>query len=192
MITLKDKPALLLVDIQKGFEDIAYWGGHRNNPQAETNAQKLLIYWRENNLPVFHAKHNSTETHSPLRPGVVGNNILEMVKPLAEEPIFEKSVNSAFIGTNLEKSLEAQGIQKLVIVGLTTDHCVSTTTRMAANLGFETYIIADATATFDKIGAKGESYSAELLHDTALASLHQEFATQLDTEELLRLLDKSK
>lgn len=192
MISLKDKPALLLVDIQKGFEDIAYWGGHRNNPQAETNAQKLLIYWRENNLPVFHAKHNSTETHSPLRPGVVGNNILEMVKPLAEEPIFEKSVNSAFIGTNLEKSLKAQGIQKLVIVGLTTDHCVSTTTRMAANLGFETYIIADATATFDKIGAKGESYSAELLHDTALASLHQEFATQLDTEELLRLLDKSK
>ena len=55
-MTKQDKPALILLDIQKGFEDIEYWG-HRNNPEAETNARKLLNFWRQNNLPIFHIQH---------------------------------------------------------------------------------------------------------------------------------------
>lgn len=188
-MTIKDRPALLLVDIQKGFEDIAYWGGNRNNPQAEENAAKLLEFWRQRELPIFHIKHNSTNPESRLRPGIPGNEFKEIVMPLAQEPIIEKTVNSAFIGTDLKEKLEAQGIQKLVIVGLTTDHCISTTTRMAGNLGFDAYIISDATATFDKVGANGKKYSAELIHETALASLHEEFATELKMEELLKLLN---
>ena len=46
-ISKKDRPALLLVDIQKGFDNIEYWGGQRNNPDAEENAGELLRLWRK-------------------------------------------------------------------------------------------------------------------------------------------------
>jgi nicotinamidase-related amidase len=93
-------------------------------------------------------------------------------------------VNSAFIGTNLKELLDNEKITKLVIVGLTTDHCVSTTARMAGNFGFDTFLVSDATATFNKKGIDGQNFSAELIHETALASLNGEFATVVTTDFL--------
>ncbi|WP_303312646.1 cysteine hydrolase family protein [Hymenobacter sp. BT730] len=180
---MKNAPALLLIDIQKAFDNHAYWGGNRNNPQAEANAQRLLAHWREQGWPVLHIQHDSTSPTSLLRKGQPGNEFKDEVLPMAGEPVFSKSVNSAFIGTGLQAHLEAQNIHVLVIAGLTTDHCVSTTTRMAGNLGFETYLMADATAAFDKTGFDGQRYSAEVIHQTALASLHGEFATVLTTDQ---------
>ena len=180
-------PALLLIDIQKGFDDLAHWGG-RNNPQAEANAQRLLTYWRGQGWPIVHVQHCSVSPTSPLREGQEGNEFKDEVKPGPGEPVFQKSVNSGFIGTGLQTYLEEQGLRTLVIGGLTTDHCVSTTTRMAGNYGFDTYLVADATATFDKTGPDGQPYAAELIHQTALASLHGEFATVLTTDQLLETL----
>ena len=148
-MTKQDKPALLLVDIQQGFDDVAYWGGHRNNPAAEANAGRLLAFWRANNLPLFHIKHCSTNPDSRLVAGKPGNEFQAVVKPSDGEPVIEKNVNSAFIGTNLRQQLDAANIKTVVIVGLTTDHCVSTTTRMAGNYGYDTFVVSDATATFD-------------------------------------------
>lgn len=189
-MTLQDRPALLLIDIQKGMDDIEYYGGHRNNPQAEENMMRLLHFWRQNNLPIFHVKHNSTNLNSPLVPGQKGNDIKDIVKPIQGEQFIEKNVNSAFIGTDLQQRLNHDAIKTLVIIGLTTDHCVSTTARMAGNLGYDTYIVADATATFDKVGANGKKYSAEILHEAELASLHEEFAIVLETEKLLNELNE--
>ncbi len=185
---IQDKPALLLVDIQKGFEDISYWGGHRNNPDAETNAGKLLDFWRQNRLPVFHIKHCSTNPDSRLAEGNAGNDFQEIVKPGEGEQIIKKNVNSAFIGTDLKQQLDNSGIKKLVIAGLTTDQCISTTARMAGNYGYDTFIVSDATATFDKTGADGQHYSAEIIHGTALASLHNEFGTVIETARLINKL----
>ena len=92
------------------------------------------------------------------------------------------------MGTNLKEQLDNSEITKLVIVGLTTDHCVSTTTRMAGNFGFDTYLVSDATATFNKKGIDGQNYSAELIHETALASLNEEFATVVTTDSLIQCL----
>jgi nicotinamidase-related amidase len=177
--------ALILIDIQKGFEDIDYWGGHRNNPEAETNAAKLLHFWRQHNLPVFHCKHCSSNPNSRLAEGKIGNDFQDLVKPADNEIVIRKNVNSAFIGTDLKQLLDSSGIRKLVIAGLTTDHCVSTTARMAGNYGYDTYIVSDATATFDKTGTEGEHYSAEIIHATALASLHTEFGTVIKTDEII-------
>ena len=180
-IKKSDNPALILVDIQKGFDNINYWGGQRNNPNAEKNASDILQLWRENNLPVFHIKHCSLIPASPLNEANEGNEFKEMVNPAAGEAIIKKNVNSAFIGTSLKELLDDAKISKLVIAGLTTDHCISTTTRMAGNLGFDTFLVSDATATFNKKGPGGKNYPAELIHETALASLHEEFAQVVTT-----------
>ncbi len=177
--------ALLLIDIQKGF-DTPFWGT-RNNPNAEDNAAKLLAHWRNNNAPVLHARHISIEEGSPLVD--MGAQFKDQVAPQANEPIFEKSVNSAFIGTDLLQHLQQEKIQKLTICGLTTPHCVSTTTRMAANLGFQVDLIADACAAFTSNANTsfdtGPALDAETIHRTALAHLHQEFATVRNTSDVL-------
>jgi len=181
-ITKSDNPALILVDIQKGFDNIKYWGGQRNNPDAEKNAADLLKLWRENNLPVFHIRHCSLIPISPLNEANEGNGFKELVTPAAGETIIKKNVNSAFIETNLKEQLDHAKITKLVIAGLTTDHCISTTVRMAGNLGFNSFLVGDACATFNKQGPDGQNYPAELIHETALASLHEEFAQVVTTD----------
>ena len=180
-ISKTDRPALLLIDIQKGFDNIEYWGGQRNNINAEENAAELLKLWRDHHLPVFHIQHCSSNPHSPLHETNEGNNFKDIVTPLASEPIIKKNVNSAFIGTDLKEQLDKLKITKVVIIGLTTDHCVSTTTRMAGNFGFDTFLVSDATATFNKKGLDEQNFSADLIHATALASLNNEFATIVTT-----------
>jgi len=180
-ISKSDRPALILIDIQKGFENVDYWGGQRNNLDAEINAAELLNLWRENQLPIFHIKHCSTIPTSLLNEANEGNEFKDVVKPFGDEPIIKKNVNSAFIGTDLKERLDNAQIKKIVLVGLTTDHCVSTTTRMAGNYGFDTFIVSDATATFNKKGLDGQNFPAELIHETALASLNGEFATVVTT-----------
>jgi nicotinamidase-related amidase len=189
-ISKSDRPALILIDIQKGFDDLAYWGGERNNPNAENNAGILLEIWRDSQLPIFHIQHCSSNPNSLLSELNAGNEFKEIVKPTPGETIIKKNVNSAFIGTDLKQQLDEQKINKLVIVGLTTDHCVSTTTRMAGNFGFETFVVSDATATFNKKGINNQHYSATLIHETALASLNGEFATVVTTAFLKQMINK--
>ena len=103
------------------------------------------------------------------------------MSPNPGESVIEKRVNSCFIGTTLEGDLRRRGLGTLVIAGLTTNHCVSTTSRMAGNLGFTVWVVSDATATFDRVGPDGIEYPAEQIHAIALCDLHGEFATVVDT-----------
>jgi nicotinamidase-related amidase len=176
---------LLLIDVQKAFDD-PRMGANRNNPDAERNIARVLEAWRAARRPVIHVRHMSVEPQSPLRPGLPGNDFKDEARPLAGELVLEKSVNSAFIGTDLEQRLRALGCERLIVAGLTTDHCVSTTVRMAANLGFKTAVLEDCTATYDRTGHDGRKLSAQQMHETALASLHGEFAEITTSAELLR------
>ena len=180
--------ALILIDIQQGFDDLKYWGP-RNNPQAEANASRLLKAWRDSGRPLLHVQHRSTTPASPLRPGQPGCDFKPEVRPLPGEPVIGKSVNSAFIGTDLEARLRSQGIGTVVIAGLTTAHCVSTTTRMAGNLGFRTLLAADGCATHARTGHDGRAHDAESVHLMELAALHGEFAEVVDTTALIGALE---
>lgn len=178
-MTFPTNTALILIDVQNHFDDPSL--GRRNNPQAEENMAALLHVWRATNRPVIHIQHIS----NPSLPHHRGRDIKDIVAPLPHEPVMIKQVNSSFIGTNLENHLKEAGIETLVIVGLTTDHCVSTTTRMAKNLGFFPYIVSDATATFDRVSYDGQLYAAEDIHRLALVSLHEEFALVVETKDVL-------
>ncbi len=175
--------ALLVIDVQKAFDDPSW--GNRNNSDAESKIAVLLTEWRKRNLPIIHVRHCSVGPNSPLHPEHPGNECKDEARPLPEEKQFNKSVNSAFIGTGLEKHLHENDISSLVVVGLTTDHCVSTTTRMAANLGFNVTLISDATATFDRESYDGVLYSADEVHRINLASLNGEFCVVRSTKEVL-------
>ena len=181
--------ALLVIDVQKGF-DAPGWGP-RNNPGAEGTVARLLERWRSAGWPVVHAQHVSVEDGSALGPGQPGVEIKPEAEPRKGEPLFQKSVNSAFIGTGLEDYLRSEGIESLVMVGLTTNHCVSTTARMAGNLGFRIFVVEDATATFDCRGPDGTVHAAELVHSVSLASLHGEFATVVGSADVLSALELS-
>ena len=180
--TQAEKTALLLIDIQVGFNH-AKWG-NRDTPAAEANITRLIEHFRKKQQPVFHVQHLSKNPSSPLYPGQPGVEFMAIAKPALGERIFQKHVNSAFIGTQLEQILRSEGITQLVIAGIAVDHCVSTTTRMAANLGFEAFVVSDATIAHDRTGADGKLYPAALVHAITLASIHGEFATVVTTAEV--------
>ena len=181
--TPDSKTALLVIDVQKGLDDPVF--GKRNNPNAEDNISRILSFWRSNERPVIHIQHCSVEPNSPLRPDRPGVEFKPEATPLPGEMIFQKSVHSAFIGTGLESYLRSEHIENVVIIGLTTDQCVSSTTRMANNLGFNVLLVSDATATFDRLGPDGKEYSSETIYSVHLASLHNEFCEVMTTERLL-------
>jgi nicotinamidase-related amidase len=181
---LSQSTALIVVDVQQAFLDPRW--GERNNPQAESNIARLLAAWRSSGRPIRHVVHDSVEPDSLLRPEYPGNAIQATATPQAHEPVYRKHVNSAFIGTRLESDLRRDEIDTVVIVGLTTNHCVSTTARMAANLGFTTVVVSDATASFARPALDGTLRPAEAVHSSALSDLNEEFATVVDTAEVLQ------
>lgn len=180
---------LLIIDVQNGFDEPNYWGD-RNNPDAEQNMSKLLEAFRAGGRPVIFIQHVSQSPKSPLRPGQPGNEIKSIVAPHGER-VFQKTVHSAFINTPLERTLRGAAQDTLVICGLTTDHCVSTTARMAGDMGFTAYVVDDACACHDRQSHTGRTIPAQQVHEAELAALHNEFGTVTTTQAVLDALVSS-
>lgn len=183
---LPTNATLLVIDVQQGFLDPSW--GPRNNRQAEANIARLIAAWRRERRPVRHVYHSSRSAAGTFFQGTPGYAPKPEAAPAPGEPVHVKGVNSAFIGTSLEQELRHAGVDTLVVVGLTTNHCVSTTVRMAGNLGFTVYLVEDATATFDRLGLDGKMRPAAEVHAAALSDLSEEFATIVNTDEVLREL----
>ena len=179
-------PTLIVIDVQRAFDDPSW--APRNNPEAEQRIAEALAGWRERGAPVIHVRHASAAPDGLFAPGTPAFEFKPEAQPLDGEPVITKDVNSAFIGTDLEQQLRRQGVETVALVGLTTDHCCSTTARMAGNLGFETWVLGDAMATHDRRAPDGELISAEQMHRAALASLDGEFAEVLPTADALARL----
>lgn len=180
--------ALIVVDVQRAFDEWEAKGRRRNNPQAVARIVDLLTAFRAQRAPIFHIRHEGTRPASSFLPGGTGFAVKDEAREHDGEPVIVKRVNSAFIGTDLEKRLRAAGVASVVICGATTNHCVETTTRMAGNLGFDTRLVRDATWTFDRIGPDGDAHAAEDIHAMTLSNLNGEFATIVTTAEAIAAL----
>ncbi|WP_204113752.1 cysteine hydrolase family protein [Shimia biformata] len=182
--------ALVLIDIQEGM-DSPKWGA-RNNPDAEENAARLLAAFRNAGLPVIHVRHESLRPESPLHPSNGGTTIKAVVAPEGDEPVLTKHTNSAFIGTDLEDRLRAAKVENVVIAGLSTPQCISTSVRMSANLGFDTWLAHDACAAFethaDVSWGNAAPMSAEAIHTAEVSMLHGEFCRALSSDAILERL----
>ncbi|MET4926504.1 cysteine hydrolase family protein [Streptomyces sp. PSRA5] len=190
---IAENAALVVIDVQQGFEEVEYWGV-RNNPEADENIAALIDAWQASGRPVVFTRHDSTTSDSPLRPGREGNGFKEYVerrrgKGAAEsELLVVKNVNSAFYGTpDLGAWLKAAGIGQLVMAGIQTNMCVETTSRMAGNLGYEVLFAFDATYTFGQEGPWGWELTAQELARATAVSLHGGgFAKVVTTEEVVK------
>lgn len=185
IIAAMNVPALILIDVQQAIDDPS-WGDDRNNPSAELRMADLLAHWRARGWPIVHVRHASREPHSTYRPDGPGFAFKEVVMPLPHERILEKQTNSAFIGTTLEQELRTAGITRVILCGVITNNSVEATARMSGNLGFETVVVSDATATFGRQDFYGTWRTADEVHALSLANLDGEYATVLPCEEVLR------
>jgi nicotinamidase-related amidase len=183
---LPSDSALVVVDVQRAIDD-PFWAadGPHNNPEAEANIAKLLAEWRRIGYPIFHVRHDGTLPSSTYRPGQPGNEFKPEAAPLPGEMIIVKHTNNAFIGTELDRLLRLAKISTLVILGVITNNSLEATVRMAGNLGFDTYLVEDASFTFARKDYRGRLRTAEEVHDMSLANLDRQYCTIVQTETVL-------
>jgi nicotinamidase-related amidase len=184
-MTFDDSAALIVIDVQQGFDDPAW--GTRDNPDAEANISRLVTAWTDASRPIVLVRHDSVSPGSPLATGSPGNALKDVVADAPHDLFVTKNVNSAFHGEpDLHTWLAARGIRQLVICGIQTNMCVETTARVGGNLGYEVTVPLDATHTFDLEGPGGIRLSAaELARATAVNLDGGGFARVVSTDEVV-------
>ena len=170
--SLKDS-ALVMIDLQNTYrEGVMQLDGVE---PAIKEAQKLLAKAREAGIPIFHIQHDAG-AGSPYDVNDKIGAIAEEVAPQAGETVIVKNYPSAFVGTDLQKQLEAKGVKNLIIAGFMTHMCVNSTARSAFNLGFAPTIVASTTATRNLPGPDGSVVAASALQSASLAAVADLFA----------------
>ena len=175
--------ALLLIDIQNDY----FPGGAMElvgSSIAGVQGGKLLYAFRQKSLPIIHIQHISTRPGATFfLPNTTGAQIHECVTPNVGEAVFQKNFPNSFRETPLLDHLRKHGVTKLVIAGMMTQMCIDTTTRAAADLGFQCLLAHDACATRD-LSFNGATVSAEHVQTAFLAALNGLFARVLSVEEI--------
>lgn len=136
----------------------------------------LLTHARAAGTPVFHVAQigqAGTLFDSETERGA----ILPQAAPIAGETVVMKRLPNAFAGTELHERLQQAGRNTLILAGFMTHMCISATARAALDLGYQTTVIADATATRALPAPDGgAAISSDAVHRTALAELADRFA----------------
>lgn len=180
---------LLVIDAQVGFREEKYWGPPAN-PEVQQNISKLVQFFAVKQGRIAVVKHNSTNSESPLFPGALGN-ALESFLAGVEDVLIQKETNSAFYGDpDLHKWLQSNGVNSVVICGITTNFCCETTARMAGNLGYQVHFVLDATSAFDGRSLDGTTISGAQIMEISAANLSGEFAdVHASTDGFLKMLE---
>ena len=176
--------ALLLIDIQDSFKVGDRWS-RRGNPEFEKNVSTLLDYWRSADLPRFFILH--TDPDPGFRTTDPEFRLMDFMKRRPDEPLLVKSTRSAFTGTDLQRQLVALGVRRLVMTGIQMEQCVETTTRAAADLGYEIDFVLDATQTFPITDrTTGQQITTDALVERTRFVLRDRFARIIAARDLVR------
>src|SRR5262245_4547669 len=173
------RTALLVIDMQRDFllpEGYAAQAGLDITPLAATirpigkllamarKAGLLIVYTREGHLPDLSdcppykleaSRRANAEIGSKgplgrfLVRGEVGHDFVEELHPMAGEIVIDKPGYGAFAHTTLQEVLTKRGIKTLILTGVTTEVCVSSTLRTAVDLGYRCITVSDACASGD-------------------------------------------
>src|SRR3954454_22168190 len=93
--------ALVVIDVQRAFDQWEAAGMRRNNPDAVEKIVELLSAFRGRGRPVFHIRHQGVRPNSSFLPDGEGYPVKDEAREIEGEPFIVKRVNSAFIGTDL-------------------------------------------------------------------------------------------
>ncbi|MEN8238033.1 MAG: cysteine hydrolase family protein [Actinomycetota bacterium] len=184
MIDWQGSTALIVIDVQQGFDDAEFWG-RRNNPSCEDNIVRLVDAWREKGWPIVFVRHNSAKPTSPLAQGSSGNALKSMI---AGDPdlLVTKQVHSAFYGEpDLKAWLDSHGITGVAITGIQTNMCCETTARMASDLGYRLQFVEDATHTFDVTDSAGTVFRAEDIARYTALTIAADFGRVVTTSQII-------
>ncbi len=183
-----EQSALLVIDIQDSFKLGSRWE-RRNNPEFESNVTRLVDGWRAAGLPVIFVLHNDPdpgfEAGSPLV------KVMDFLSPRENEPTLTKNTRNAFTSTDLQKRLDELGVRRVVITGISTEQCCETTTRVAADFGYDVDFVTEATQTFPIVLPDGSELSTDDIVGRTEAVLRGRFARIARVDELVEELQRA-
>ena len=189
-LPLGKRPALILVDMIKGFTDPSCALGSACQPVIDANI-RLLQAFRARGLPVvfttvvyqaaaegavFRARVPALNLLTPDSPWVQVDEQLQMQQ---DELLIEKHGASAFFNTDLAQQLRQRGVDSVVVTGLTTSGCVRATVVDAMQHNFPVQLPAEA------VGDRNPA-----AHQANLFDLHAKYADVVSLEQLLSELNQ--
>lgn len=174
---------LIVIDAQHEYTDTGALALPGLQPALD-NIEALLLKGRKDGAEIVHVAHEGSagRAFDPEK----GGRIIEQVGPLEGETVVGKGLPNAFAHTGLQNHLAGIGRPHLIICGFMTHMCVSSTARAALDLGYETTVVSDASATRTLPAADGgEPIEAAVLHAAALAALADRFSAINTTIQVL-------
>jgi len=179
------KTALLVIDVQMALAHEDASGTERSCPEAESNIALLLEKFRNSRGTVVHVHHHGTDPDDPFHPDASGSAVQPVAAPAQGEPVVIKTGSSGFVGTSLQTLLKDAGVERVILCGATANHCVESTTRSAADLGYQPIYASDAVWTYGITGPDGQSHTASQIHSVSMATLEGEIAAVKSTQDIL-------
>ena len=164
------KTALLVIDIQNTYLEVPEDNGEakrwqpffeRMNGTVIPNTADLIEWAREKGIEVMFAriacqtKDGRDRSLSQKKPGFNylllpkdrdDSQIVDALSPKGDEIVVTKTTDSALTGTNLRLMLHNLGITDVIVVGIFTDQCVSSTVRSLCDESFSVVVVHDACA----------------------------------------------
>lgn len=116
----------------------------------------LIEKARNNHIEVIYVRHDDG-VGQELTKGTQGYEIYEDFRPMPDERVFDKDVNSAFKGTGLLDYLRKKGEDTIIIVGLQTDYCIDATVKGGFEHGFKMIVLANTNSTIDNAYMSAEN-----------------------------------
>lgn len=179
--------ALLIIDVQNDY----FAAGHMALHQPESalhHINQLEQHFRENQQPIIYIQHVQLDaTRSFFIKDTEGVDLHAGLHITADSLIIEKHFPNSFFQTDLKQLLDHLNVGKLMITGMMTHMCVDATTRAAKELGYETTVVADATATRELV-FEGQYIAAETVQQVLLATL-QMLSKVTNTQEVLQMAE---